>query len=616
MATIVTRSGKGSALTHNEVDANFNNLNSALYVHPTTAGNKHVPAAGASGQLLQYASAGTAAWATVSGSDSRQNYVADGTIGARAGVFLTGLGKVSASPSFIESDHDEVINRTNVETNETNVSVSGNGSCAAYSTSANKTVSIHKVFDFSTNVNTQYVVTTTNAAGEMSHSTPVNFNPSSFPNIQSMSMQYNANINRFIVCFNSRISQAAGAYPKKMGIAIGTLNAANDTVAWTFGQIATGTANSQSGWTYNGRNNPHRAVTFAISTDGSNLVMASCIRYSGTTQKAVVKACSINAGNNTFSQGAWHVMEIGGSANTITTGSADIYFHNTTSQYLVNFTTSNAGTSNKYFLGTVSGNTFSQSGNSTRLTNELTHGKSHETVWRELNSTTLVGCSFNGTDKITFKKMTIGANSLSNYTDRNETIKDGEFVTAPGSSWSGGGSSGMPIVVGTSWHMAWTALGTNHYGQNITDKWYIKMVSDTANIGTIATVLHNSGLAADGDTTSYPRGGACWLYDSQRSRIIGVGSNSEPESNHSTNLPIVAASLNVGALGTGPNPLGLHDSGSSAADGATVSVAQLGSLVSGFSGLQIGENLLANNKVVGKALSATTVFVTTNTNGA
>ena len=29
MATIVTRAGKGSALTHNEVDANFNNLNSA-----------------------------------------------------------------------------------------------------------------------------------------------------------------------------------------------------------------------------------------------------------------------------------------------------------------------------------------------------------------------------------------------------------------------------------------------------------------------------------------------------------------------------------------------------------------------------------------------------------
>ena len=34
--------------------------------HRTGAGNQHVPAAGAAGQLLQYASAGTAAWATIS----------------------------------------------------------------------------------------------------------------------------------------------------------------------------------------------------------------------------------------------------------------------------------------------------------------------------------------------------------------------------------------------------------------------------------------------------------------------------------------------------------------------------------------------------------------------
>jgi hypothetical protein len=31
MSTIVTRAGKGSPLTHNEVDANFNNLNSDKY---------------------------------------------------------------------------------------------------------------------------------------------------------------------------------------------------------------------------------------------------------------------------------------------------------------------------------------------------------------------------------------------------------------------------------------------------------------------------------------------------------------------------------------------------------------------------------------------------------
>lgn len=42
------------------------NSHVATFVHPTGSGNNHVPAAGATGQLLQYASAGTAAWATVS----------------------------------------------------------------------------------------------------------------------------------------------------------------------------------------------------------------------------------------------------------------------------------------------------------------------------------------------------------------------------------------------------------------------------------------------------------------------------------------------------------------------------------------------------------------------
>jgi hypothetical protein len=47
------------------------------YVHPTGAGNQHVPAAGAAGQLLQYASAGTASWATVSSGTPDVSYPAD-----------------------------------------------------------------------------------------------------------------------------------------------------------------------------------------------------------------------------------------------------------------------------------------------------------------------------------------------------------------------------------------------------------------------------------------------------------------------------------------------------------------------------------------------------------
>lgn len=49
------------------------------YVHPTGAGNEHIPAAGAAGQLLQYASAGTAAWATFSAGYEQVKFPSDWT---------------------------------------------------------------------------------------------------------------------------------------------------------------------------------------------------------------------------------------------------------------------------------------------------------------------------------------------------------------------------------------------------------------------------------------------------------------------------------------------------------------------------------------------------------
>ena len=38
-----------------------------VYTHPTTAGNKHIPTAGATDQVLTYSSSGTAAWADLAG---------------------------------------------------------------------------------------------------------------------------------------------------------------------------------------------------------------------------------------------------------------------------------------------------------------------------------------------------------------------------------------------------------------------------------------------------------------------------------------------------------------------------------------------------------------------
>lgn len=82
------------------------NSHVATYVHPTGAGNQHVPAAGAAGQLLQYASAGTAAWATVSSNPyTAQSTAATGYITLVGGLIIQwgGIGSVAAQANSTTS---------------------------------------------------------------------------------------------------------------------------------------------------------------------------------------------------------------------------------------------------------------------------------------------------------------------------------------------------------------------------------------------------------------------------------------------------------------------------------------------------------------------------------
>lgn len=51
-----------------------------VYTHPSTAGNRHIPAGGSSGQILRWSAAGTAAW----GADSNTTYQAMGGASASA----------------------------------------------------------------------------------------------------------------------------------------------------------------------------------------------------------------------------------------------------------------------------------------------------------------------------------------------------------------------------------------------------------------------------------------------------------------------------------------------------------------------------------------------------
>ena len=60
--TVTTINGKTGAITKSDIVALGIPAQDTVYVHPTTAGNKHIPAGGASGQILRYSANGTAVW--------------------------------------------------------------------------------------------------------------------------------------------------------------------------------------------------------------------------------------------------------------------------------------------------------------------------------------------------------------------------------------------------------------------------------------------------------------------------------------------------------------------------------------------------------------------------
>ena len=58
------------------------------YTHPTTAGNKHIPTGGASGQVLKYSASGTATWQA----DSDTITTINGKTGAVSKADIVALG--------------------------------------------------------------------------------------------------------------------------------------------------------------------------------------------------------------------------------------------------------------------------------------------------------------------------------------------------------------------------------------------------------------------------------------------------------------------------------------------------------------------------------------------
>ena len=119
-------------------------------------------------------------------------------------------------------------------------------------------------------------------------------------------------------------------------------------------------------------------------------------------------------------------------------------------------------------------------------------------------------------------------------------------------------------------------------------------------------------MASD-ESIIYPQGGDFVTYDTGRDFLFTLGTDRYFVS--ATNYQIVAQTINVANNGSGLNPIGIHDGSSSASSGDTITVAQAGSVVSGFSGLNVGATQIRGGKRIGYAIAATKVFVTADGNG-
>lgn len=105
----------------------INGTETTVYTHPTTAGNKHIPSGGSSGQFLGWDSAGTAKWVSNPNSDTKVKATAKSD-----NVNYKILATASASPTSgnaTEAVYDTDIS-LNPSTNTISANISGNSATA------------------------------------------------------------------------------------------------------------------------------------------------------------------------------------------------------------------------------------------------------------------------------------------------------------------------------------------------------------------------------------------------------------------------------------------------------------------------------------------------------
>ncbi len=75
-----------------------------VYVHPTSAGNKHIPTGGAAGQFLKYSSSGTATWATPSYTTNTNTQLSNEQVQDIVGAMFSGNTESNITATYQDGD--------------------------------------------------------------------------------------------------------------------------------------------------------------------------------------------------------------------------------------------------------------------------------------------------------------------------------------------------------------------------------------------------------------------------------------------------------------------------------------------------------------------------------
>ena len=96
-----------TAVTNGQIAANgtISATNTdTVYVHPTSAGNKHIPTGGAAGQFLKYSSSGTATWATPSYTTNTNTQLSNEQVQDIVGAMFSGNTESNITATYQDGD--------------------------------------------------------------------------------------------------------------------------------------------------------------------------------------------------------------------------------------------------------------------------------------------------------------------------------------------------------------------------------------------------------------------------------------------------------------------------------------------------------------------------------